>query len=183
MLAAPGMAPEMAPAMADVFDAIEAEIPRLRRFAMVLVRDRDRADDLVQESLARALAGIEGWTAGTNLRAWLFTILRNVHLNDVRRENRAPFVAQDDEAGPQGTVAATQEADVSLRELGQILDRLSPEHRQILVLIAMEGFAYEEAALICDIPVGTVRSRLSRAREALRQALQGTGMLSPDEGT
>lgn len=162
----------------DVLDDIEAEIPRLRRFAMVLARDRDRADDLVQECLARALAKIESWTPGTNLRAWLFTILRNVHLNDVRREGRAPFVSGQDDSDPQGIAAASQEADVSLRELGRIFGCLTPEHRQILILIAVEGFAYEEAAHICEVPVGTVRSRLSRAREALRQALQGTGMLS-----
>ncbi len=164
--------------MSDVLDGIEAEIPRLRRFAMVLVRERDRADDLVQECLARALARIDTWTPGTNLRAWLFTILRNVHLNDVRREGRAPFVLNVNETGSQGSTAASQEADVSLNELGRIFGDLSPEHRQILILIAVEGFAYEEAAQICEVPVGTVRSRLSRARESLRKALQGTGMLS-----
>lgn len=164
--------------MADVFDGIEAEIPRLRRFAMALARNPDRADDLVQECLTRALARIDTWEPGTNLRAWLFTILRNVHLNDVRREGRAPFVPDASEDKVEGVMIASQEADVALRELGQILGCLSTEHRQILLLIAVEGFAYEEAAHICDVPVGTVRSRLSRAREALREALQGTGMLS-----
>ena len=164
--------------MADVFDGIEAEIPRLRRFAMVLARNPDRADDLVQECLTRALTRIDSWKPGTNLRAWLFTILRNVHLNDIRREGRAPFVANPGEGEAEGFKIASQEADVALRELGQILGCLSSEHRQILMLIAVEGFAYEEAAHICDVPVGTVRSRVSRAREALREALQGTGMLS-----
>jgi len=164
--------------MADVLDGIQEEIPRLRRFAMVLARDRDRADDLVQECLTRALSRIDSWTPGTNLRAWLFTILRNVHLNDVRREGRAPFVPDAGGGGSQGAAAASQEEDVSLRELGQILALLSNEHRQILMLIAVEGFSYEEAAHICEVPVGTVRSRLSRAREALRQALRGTGMLA-----
>ena len=150
----------------------------MRRFAMVLTRNADRADDLVQEALARALARIDSWTPGTNLRAWLFTILRNVHLNEMRRESRAPFVPESHDHGPVGTMPASQEEDVSLRELGQILMLLSDEHRQILMLIAVEGFSYEEAADICEVPVGTVRSRLSRAREALRQALRGTGMLS-----
>lgn len=165
--------------MADVLAGIEAELPSLRRFAMFLCRDRDRADDLVQECLARALAKIDSWTPGTNLRAWLFTILRNAYLNDVRKEGRAPFVPDTSQAGTLGSAAASQEADVSLNELGRIFGDLSPEHRQILILIAVEGFAYEEAAQICAIPIGTVRSRLSRARETLRQALQGTGML-PD---
>ena len=166
------------PAMREILQQIEEEIPRLRRFARSLTRDPDHADDLVQECLMRAIAKIDTWQPGTNLRAWLFTILRNAFLNDVRRSDRSPFTGDEIDPDRHGAIEASQESHIAVDEIATVFAGLSAEHRVILTLVAIEGFAYEEAATICDIPVGTVRSRLSRAREAMRQALQGTGLLS-----
>lgn len=153
--------------------ALRAEIPRLRRFARFMTRDVDYADDLVQECLARAIANIESWQPGTNLRAWLFVILKNVFRNDRRRaqhdiayrdglEREAPFFS-----------SAQQHHHLVLSEVQKAFLELTEEHREVLTLIAMEGFRYEEAASILNISVGTVKSRLSRARAALRALVEG----------
>ncbi len=148
---------------------IEAEIPRLRRYARFLVGDVDRADDLVQECLTRAIAKVDSWRPGTNLRAWLFVIMRNSYFNELRRKSRSPII---EEAEP--TLAATpgnQEAHMALQDVRRAFLGLSEEHREVLLLVAIEGLAYEEAASIIGVPIGTVRSRTSRARQLLRQAL------------
>jgi RNA polymerase sigma-70 factor (ECF subfamily) len=157
---------------ADTLKLIEAEIPRLRRYARYLDRDVDRADDLVQECLARAIARLETWTPGTNLRAWLFVILRNCYINEMRRGRR---VAVSDTGGEYDLVPtpANQEAHISLLEVRDAYANLSQEHREVLLLVAIEGLQYEEAAAILKVAVGTIRSRLSRARQALRDALGG----------
>jgi RNA polymerase sigma-70 factor (ECF subfamily) len=152
----------------EVLLLIEAEIPHLRRFARYLVRDVDRADDLVQECLTRAIAKIHTWAPGTNLRAWLFVILKNCRINDVRRERPTGEMPDDH---PLLTVPANQDAHINLLEVRDAYLRLSEEHREVLLLVAIEGLRYEEAAAILKLPLGTVRSRLSRARQALRDAL------------
>jgi RNA polymerase sigma-70 factor, ECF subfamily len=160
------------PRMDHVLQQIEQEIPRLRRYARYLRREPDHADDLVQECLSRAIAKIDTWQPGTNLRAWLFVILRNCHINEIRREQR--IVSIDDESpasGPTLTVPGSQETRVALAEVRNAYLSLSEEHREVLLLVAIEGLQYEEASAILDVPLGTVRSRLSRARQALRQAL------------
>jgi RNA polymerase sigma-70 factor (ECF subfamily) len=154
--------------MSSVLPLIEAEIPHLRRFARYIVRDVDRADDLVQECLTRAIAKLHTWTPGTNLRAWLFVILKNCHINEVRRQR--PTSEMPDEH-PLLNVPANQDAHVGLLEVRDAFLRLSEEHREVLLLVAIEGLQYEEAAEILRVPLGTVRSRLSRARQALRDAL------------
>lgn len=146
----------------------EVEIPHLRRYARYLVRDVDRADDLVQESLTRAIAKLDSWTPGTNLRAWLFVILRNCFINEMRRE-RLMGEMPDDPHLP--SAPANQESHVALLEVRKAFLELSQEHREILLLVAIEGLCYEDAAEILGLPLGTVRSRLSRARQALRDAL------------
>jgi RNA polymerase sigma-70 factor (ECF subfamily) len=148
---------------------IEAEIPRLRRFARFLVGDVDRADDLVQECLTRAIAKIDSWQPGTNLRAWLFVILRNCHFNELRRKNRSPIVPGAEERVV--SVPGNQEMHMTLLEVKDAFLRLSQEHREVLLLVAIEGLPYEEAASVLDVPIGTVRSRASRARQALRDLL------------
>lgn len=166
--------------MPRTVDLIEGEIPRLRRYARYLARDADRADDLVQECLTRAIAKVESWTPGTNLRAWLFVILRNCHINEVRRGQRTSLIGElssDYEVVP---TPASQEAHMSLLEVRDAYLNLSEEHREVLLLVAIEGLQYEEAAAILAIPVGTVRSRLSRARQALRDALDGDRVITPD---
>lgn len=159
--------------MESTLKLIEAEIPRLRRYARFLAGDHDRADDLVQECLTRAIARIDSWQPGTNMRAWLFTILRNSFFNEVRRENRSPIDHGEEE--PFGKTLSNQEAHIQLLELRQAFANLSDDHRDVLALVAIEGLSYEEAAAVLDVPIGTVRSRTSRAREMLR------GMIDRDK--
>lgn len=159
--------------MDDKLTQIEAEIPRLRRYARYLTRDADQADDLVQEALTRAIAKIDSWQLGTNLRAWLFVILRNAHISAVRRDQRAPIDEAVAEDHPGLAVAGGHESRLALLELQEAFDALSEEHREVLHLVAVEGLKYDEAATVLELPVGTVRSRLSRARTALRLRLEG----------
>ena len=147
---------------------IEQEIPRLRRYARALTRDASAADDLVQDCLARALDKVDLYKPGTNLRAWLFTILHNQHVNLVRRGMREGVSIPVDEAAASLTTAPVQTKSLQLRDLERALVRLPEEQRTVILLIGLEGLRYEQVAEILDVPVGTVRSRLSRGREALR---------------
>ncbi|MCE3250705.1 MAG: polymerase, sigma-24 subunit, subfamily [Geminicoccaceae bacterium] len=122
--------------MSEILGLIEDEIPHLRRFARYVVRDVDRADDLVQECLTRALAKIHTWTPGTNLRAWLFVILKNCHINEVRRERPTAEMPDDH---PMLNVPANQEAHINLLEVRDAYLRLSDEHREVLLLVAIEA--------------------------------------------
>jgi RNA polymerase sigma-70 factor, ECF subfamily len=159
--------------MDDVLQNIEQEIPRLRRYARYLRREPDHADDLVQECLSRAIAKIDTWQPGTNLRAWLFVILRNCHINEIRREQRVVSLEDESPASePVLSVPGSQETRVALAEVRRAFLTLSEEHREVLLLVAIEGLQYEEASAILEVPLGTVRSRLSRARQALRHALE-----------
>jgi RNA polymerase sigma-70 factor, ECF subfamily len=163
----------------NTVDLIEAEIPRLRRYARYLAREADRADDLVQECLMRAIAKVDSWTPGTNLRAWLFVILRNCHINEVRRGQRTVLMGETSIDYDVVPTPASQEAHISLLEVRDAYLNLSEEHREVLLLVAIEGLQYEEAAAILEIPVGTIRSRLSRARQALRDALDDGREIAP----
>jgi RNA polymerase sigma-70 factor (ECF subfamily) len=157
--------------MSDFGSLLEHEIPRLRRYARALTRDATRADDLVQSCLLRALAKSHLWQPGTDLRAWLFTILHNQHVNDVRRAVREGINIPVEDVAPVLTVPSTQGATLQLRDLDRALARLPEEQRQVLLLVGLEGMRYEEVAAVLDIPVGTVRSRLSRGRDMLRHLL------------
>ena len=148
-------------------------IPRLRRYARALVSDRARADDLVQDTLERARNKFHLWRPGSDLRAWLFTVMHNVHVNQVRASR--DHAVLDDE-GPEMAVAAVQGASLEIRDLERALALLSPEQREVLLLIALEDMSYAEVAAMLDIPIGTVMSRLSRAREKLRALMHGTPM-------
>src|SRR3954469_13982543 len=154
--------------MTDFARLLEAEIPRLRRYARALTRDVTRADDLVQSCLTRAVAKQHLWQPGTDLRAWLFTILHNQHVNDVRRSVREGINVAVEEMAPVLTVQSNAVAVLQLRDLEAAMARLPQEQRQVILLIGLEGMRYEEVAEILGVPVGTIRSRLSRAREALR---------------
>jgi RNA polymerase sigma-70 factor (ECF subfamily) len=163
--------------MADLALLIEAEIPRLRRYAVVLTRgNRVETDDLVQDCLVRALSRLHLWQAGTDLRAWLFTILHNVHVNRVRKAVRQISAAAIDDDEPRLVSVPNQNQRLEVRDLQRALDRLPQEQRQVLYLICIEGLRYEEVAAIQGVPAGTVRSRLSRGRDALR-------VLTSEEGT
>ncbi|HUK57952.1 MAG TPA: sigma-70 family RNA polymerase sigma factor [Stellaceae bacterium] len=157
--------------MTDFRLLLEQEIPRLRRYARALARDASRADDLVQSCLARALAKSHLWQPGTDLRAWLFTILHNQHVNDVRRAVREGISVPVDDMAPVLATPSTQGASLRLRDLERALDRLPEEQRQVLLLVGLEGMRYEEVARVLSVPVGTVRSRLSRGRDMLRQLM------------
>ncbi len=148
-------------------------IARLRRYARALVSDRARADDLVQDTLERAWNKFHLWRPGSDLRAWLFTVMHNVHVNQVRASR--DHAVLDDE-GPEMAVAAVQGASLEIRDLERALAVLSPEQREVLLLIALEDMSYAEVAAMLDIPIGTVMSRLSRAREKLRALMHGTPM-------
>lgn len=153
-----------------------AAIPRLRRYARVLTGDTARADDLVQETLARGWEKRRLWAAGTDLRAWLFTIMHNVFVNQralAQRDAQNVSLDGDGDGGAawQVPVRAPQQAHVELQEVLRELARLPAEQREVLVLAAVEEMRYEEIAGILSIPVGTVMSRLSRARAKLRRSM------------
>jgi RNA polymerase sigma-70 factor (ECF subfamily) len=150
-----------------------AALPRLRRYARVLAGDSTRADDLVQDTLARAWEKRALWRAGTDLRAWLFTVMHNVFVNQraLARRDALHVSIDADDAGEvwQLTVRPNQQARVELAELLVRVGRLPAEQREVLLLAAVEEMKYEEIAAVLDIPVGTVMSRLSRARDKLRR--------------
>jgi RNA polymerase sigma-70 factor (ECF subfamily) len=150
-----------------------AAIPRLRRYARVLTGEGSRADDLVQDTLARGWEKRRMWRSGSDLRAWLFTIMHNVHVNQLALARRdAANVSIDGDPGNPAweiPVRANQIDRVELLELVQQMGRLSAEQREVLLLAAVEELRYEEIAAILQIPIGTVMSRLSRARDSLRR--------------
>jgi RNA polymerase sigma-70 factor (ECF subfamily) len=152
-------------------DIVE-QIPRLRRYARALMQgDALAADDLVQDCLERALSRMQSWKRGSDLRAWLFTIMHNIYVNQVRRSSNGPKFVALPEQEPPGQSSAQAESAVNLDHLQRALEYLSPDQREILVLITVEGLRYKEVATILDIPEGTVMSRLSRARLQLRTLL------------
>jgi RNA polymerase sigma-70 factor (ECF subfamily) len=156
---------------------IEAEIPRLRRYARALTRDVVTADDLVQDCLTRALGKLHLWQDGTDLRAWLFTILHNQYVNHIRRSVREGSAIGLNENEPLLSRAPQQGKRLELRDLERAIAKLPEEQRIVILLVGLEGMRYEEVAAVLDVPVGTIRSRLSRGRENLRRL---TGNL-PDE--
>jgi RNA polymerase sigma-70 factor (ECF subfamily) len=158
--------------MTDIHQKIAAELPRLRRYAQALVRDAVRADDLVQDCLTRALGKLHLWREGTDLRAWLFTILHNQYVNYVRRSVRAGATVELDDADLLLSQSANQEAGLELRDLDRALGRLPAEQRQVILLIGLEEMSYDDAAAVLRVPTGTVRSRLSRGRLALRELME-----------
>lgn len=153
-------------------EQVVQHIPRLRRYARALLRDPDYAEDLVQETLARALGRLHAWRRGSDMRAWLFTIMHNLHVNACVRAAKRPDGLSLDEPGmaePQGTLRAEQGAD--LYDIETALSALPAPQRAVLLLVSLEGLSYAETAKVLGIRKGTVMSRLHRAREALRSAM------------
>jgi RNA polymerase sigma-70 factor, ECF subfamily len=146
--------------------AIASEIPRLRRYARALSGSETEADDLVQETLTRALSHLDHWREGDSPRKWLFSILHNHFIDQVRRTARRPHHVSID-AGDVTPVDIGEDPGTR-RDLDQGLQALSVDQRQILLLVGLEGMSYAEAAQLLDVPIGTVMSRLARARERLR---------------
>lgn len=148
-------------------------VPQLNTFARSLCRDYTRAEDLVQEALARALRNIDRFTPGTNLKAWLFTIVRNEHYSQLRRRKfEAPGV--DTDSLPEPSVSPDHDGELELRDLNRALGELSPGQRNALMLVSANGCSYEEAASICGCAVGTIKSRVARARDTLLGLLEGS---------
>ena len=148
-------------------------IPRLRRYARALTGDRFLADDLVQDTLERALAKFFLWRTTGRLESWLLTIMHNVFINQLRTHANRPPETVLDEMTIEPAVRAGQSDQLEVRDLDRALSRLPPEQREVLLLVTLEEFSYEETARILALPIGTVMSRLSRARERMRLLLDG----------
>jgi RNA polymerase sigma-70 factor (ECF subfamily) len=170
------------PAGAQIRRDMVAAIPRLRAFAVSLCGNPDRADDLVQETLAKALLNIKSFTEGTNLMAWLFTILRNGYYSEFRKRRRE---VADIDGNLSGMLVskASQDDHMEFLDFREALQKLPPDQREALILIGASGLSYEEAAEICKCAVGTMKSRVSRARSRLSELLQLDPVTSPSHAT
>ena len=162
--------------MPEFNSLVELEIPRLRRYARALTRANHRADDLVQTTLLRAITKADLWQPGTDMRAWLFTIMHNQYVNSVRSGMREGQIVDIDQMASSLAATTDPTSSCQLFELERALARLPEEQREVILLVGLEGLSYESAAEILSVPIGTVRSRLSRGRERLRE------LMSMDEG-
>src|ERR1700726_4434771 len=165
-------------------DAVLAAVPSLRAFAISLSGNVDRADDLVQETLLRALVNINSFEPGTNMSAWLFTILRNLFRSEYRKRRRE---VEDGDGRYADSLKShpEQPGRVEFEELRVALAKLPTDQREALILVGASGFSYEEAAAICDCAVGTIKSRVNRARTRLaeRFSIDGVDVFGPDRMT
>jgi RNA polymerase sigma-70 factor (ECF subfamily) len=163
-------------------DDILASVPSLRAFAISLSGNGDRADDLVQETLLRAIANIDSFQPGSNLPAWLFTILRNLFRSDYRKRRREVEDAEGNYAKTLKT-QPSQGAHLEFEEFRAALEKLPQDQREALILVGASGFSYEDAAAICGCAVGTIKSRVNRARSKLSALLyvDGAEDFGPDE--
>jgi RNA polymerase sigma-70 factor (ECF subfamily) len=160
-------------------------LPGLRRYARALVNNRELAEDLVQDTLERALSRLSLFKEGTDMRAWLFTIMHNVFANHVRQSSSRPVhLSVDDDAEWVSfaylSVGGNQLPMLEVRDFDDALQRLPLDQRQVVLLIGLEEMSYIEVALALDVPLGTVMSRLSRGRERLRSLMSGTGAVRPE---
>ena len=151
-------------------DQMLAAVPSLRAFAISLSGNIDRADDLVQETLLRAIANIDSFQPGTNMPAWLFTILRNLFRSEYRKRRRE---VEDTDGSYADSLKShpEQNSRLEFKEFRTALDKLPPDQREALILVGASGFSYEEAAAICECAVGTIKSRVNRARTRLADLL------------
>ena len=167
-----------------VRESMLAAVPGLRAFAMSLCGKMDRADDLVQETLLRALTNIDSFEPGTNMSAWLFTILRNLFRSEYRKRRRE---VEDGEGRLAESLKSPpdQQSHMEFEEFRVALSKLPPDQREALILVGASGFSYEEAAQICGSAVGTIKSRVNRARTRLAEllAIESASDLSPDGTT
>lgn len=165
-------------------ERLVAEIPNLRAFAASLSGSMQMADDLVQDCLLKAWSHADSFTEGTNMRAWLFTILRNTYFSIQRKRGREVQDSQGMHAERMG-VAPAQEGVVDLADFRRALAQLSQEQREVLIMVGVSGISYEEAADICGVAVGTVKSRVNRARNKLAELLGITDVaeIGPDRNS
>ena len=149
-------------------DEIEANVPALRRYARALTRNADRADDLVQDCIERAIRKQGLWKPTGSLRAWLFRILLNIYRSELRRNrSRGEHVAVEAMV-VEPAIAPSQPGRIALAEMGRAIERLSADQREALLLVVLDGMSYADAASALEVPMGTLMSRLGRARAALR---------------
>lgn len=146
-------------------------LPDLRGYSRFLVRDRAVADDLVQDGLVRALGALDQFQPGTNLKAWLFTIVRNTFYEGVRRRKRESLLLRDQQPFDEGERPEV-ESRAAVRDLQGLIWTLSPLLREALILVGAQEMTYEEAAAVCSVPVGTIKARVSRGRAALSEAMR-----------
>ena len=166
----------------SVRDAMLAAVPSLRAFAISLCGNVDRADDLVQEALLRAWANLDSFEPGTNMSAWLFTILRNLFRSEYRKRRRE--VADGEGSYAESLKTQPEQASrVEFEEFRTALNKLPSDQREALILVGASGFSYEDAAAICGCAVGTIKSRVNRARSKLAALLyvDGAEDFGPDE--
>ena len=165
-------------------DQMLSAVPSLRAFAISLSGNVDRADDLVQETLLRAIANIESFQPGTNMSAWLFTILRNLFRSEYRKRRRE---VEDTDGSYAESLKSQPEqgSHLEFKEFRAALAKLPPDQREALILVGASGFSYEEAAAICECAVGTIKSRVNRARNRLADllAIEGAEDFGPDHAT
>lgn len=174
----------LAQQIADPRDRLADAIPKLRAFAISLARDVSRADDLVQDTILKAWSNIEKFDPATNLDAWLFTILRNTFYSSLRKSRREIQDADGIHAA-QLSVKPAHDGRLAFQEFQRAFDRLSPEHREVLILVGASGFSCEDAARMMGVAIGTVKSRASRARKRLAELLHledGEDMFSGTDG-
>lgn len=153
---------------------IAALLPRLRRFGRTLARNTDDADDLVQIAVERALTRTEQWQPGTRLDSWIFRIMQNAWIDETRARERRNQTFVSDEVG-EDVGESTNDAQMDARAVRKAVAQLGDDHRAVVGLVLVEGFSYQEAADVLAIPVGTLTSRLARARETLQVLLGGAG--------
>jgi RNA polymerase sigma-70 factor (ECF subfamily) len=161
-------------------DDLVAAIPNMRAFAISLCGNRDRADDLVQEALVKAWNHLSSFQEGTNLKAWLFTILRNAYFSELRKTKRE-VADSDGQLAARLAVPPEQQGHLDLIDLNRALAQLPPDQREALILVGAEGFSYEDAATISACAVGTVKSRVNRARTRLAELMGHTSAGDSDE--
>jgi RNA polymerase sigma-70 factor (ECF subfamily) len=164
-------------------DDLVAAIPNMRAFAISLCGNRDRADDLVQEALVKAWNHLDSFEQGTNLKAWLFTILRNAYFSELRKTKRE-IADSEGQLAAKLSVPPEQQGHLDLLDLNRALAKLPPDQREALILVGAEGFSYEDAASISGCAVGTVKSRVNRARTRLNEMMSTSpaqsGSAAPD---
>lgn len=169
--------------MTDVREEMVALLPRLRRFAHGLAANRDDADDLVQEACERALVRLDQWEDGTRLDSWMYKIIQNLWYDRLRSRKVRGEQVDEDELALQADENAHRLPEVrdTFAQVSGLLDRLKPEQREVLILVCVESYSYQEAADILQIPVGTVMSRLSRARLQLHEDMKKPVKHAPKE--
>lgn len=151
--------------------AILAEIPHLRRYARAMIGNRAAADDLVQDTLERAWSRLSQWRSGSDMRAWLFGIMHNLRVDQLRRPTLPTHSIDEDDA--EMPTRPTQTDKLEVRDIETALAQLPDEQREVLLLVALEEMTYAEISVALGVPIGTVMSRLSRGRERLRMAMDG----------